>query len=63
MVVKAWIKTLLKQKGLPEDMEIQVQDQSAYKETQYDQLAEIMRENLDMEAIYRILEGGSGCSI
>ena len=44
-------------------MEIQVQDQSAYKETQYDQLAEIMRENLDMEAIYRILEGGSGCSI
>ena len=61
--VKAWIKTLLKQKGLPEDMEIQVQDQSAYKETQYDQLAEIMRENLDMEAIYRILEGGSGCSI
>ena len=63
MVVKAWIKTLLKQKGLPEDMEIQVQDQSAYKETQYDQLAEIMRENLDMEAIYRILEGGSGCSV
>lgn len=62
-VVKAWIKTLLKQKGLPEDMEIQVQDQSVYKETQYDQLAEIMRENLDMEAIYRILEGGRGCSI
>ena len=26
-------------------------------------LAEIMRENLDMEAIYRILEGGRGCSI
>ena len=31
-------------------------DRRAYKEQQYDKLAEIMRKHLDMEAIYKILE-------
>ena len=30
----------------------------AYKETQYDKLAETVREALDMDLIYRILEEG-----
>jgi len=30
----------------------------AYKEEQYDKLAQTVRDNMDMELIYRILEEG-----
>ena len=30
-----------------------------YKEEQYDRLADILRESLDMEAIYQIIEKGN----
>ena len=33
-------------------------DYQAYKETQYDLLADTLRRHLDMEQIYRILEEG-----
>ena len=33
-------------------------DQRAYKEAQYDLLAENLRRHLDMEKIYEILDGG-----
>lgn len=38
--------------------EIQAVDFAAFKETQYDLLAEGLRKNLDMERIYQILEEG-----
>lgn len=33
-------------------------DYAAYKETQYDKMADILRKHLDMEQIYRILDAG-----
>ena len=33
-------------------------DAHAYKESQYDLLADAVRENLDMDAVYRVLKGG-----
>lgn len=33
-------------------------DYAAYKEQQYDKMAAILRQYLDMEAIYRIVEAG-----
>ena len=30
----------------------------AYKEEQYDKLAQVMRDNMDMELVYRIIEEG-----
>ena len=33
-------------------------DYAAYKERQYDRLAEILRENVDMKRIYEIMEEG-----
>ena len=33
-------------------------DAAAYRERQYDLLAQAMRENLDMDMLYRILEAG-----
>ena len=38
---------------------IRTKDMAQYKEEQYDKLAEIIRENLDMERIYEILEKGA----
>lgn len=35
-------------------------DWKAYKETQYDKLAALVRESLDMEQVYRILNEGVG---
>ena len=34
------------------------EDAVAFKERQYDRLADMLRRSLDMEAIYRILEQG-----
>lgn len=49
---------LMKRKGLT-DMAAERLDYRAYRESQYDKLAEKLRENLDMEEIYRILEKGA----
>ena len=56
-ITEGIIKVLLVQKGY-EGKEIQALDINAYKETQYDKLAELIRENLNMEEIYKIVEEG-----
>ena len=39
-----------------------MRDRNAYKEEQYDRLASIVRENLNMEAVYKIIEKGNEAS-
>ncbi len=51
------VKTLFKRKGL-EYNQIKSVDLKTYKERQYDNLADTVRNNLDMEFIYRVLEEG-----
>lgn len=51
------VRALAQAKGITEEMGTSV-DFAAFKETQYDLLAEGLRKNLDMPAIYRILEEG-----
>ncbi len=48
------VKALLKRKGL-EYGELHGRDYKAYKEEQYDLLAEELRRHLDMDSIYRIM--------
>lgn len=48
---------LLRQKGL-DPGDIKAVDLDEYKNQQYDKLADVIRESLDMDAIYHILEGG-----
>ena len=55
------IQCLLKSKGLDAD-HIRVLDRKQYKEEQYDRLADIIRENLDMKMIYEIIEKGNAYS-
>ena len=56
-VAKQVVKALGERKGL--EMEsLATMDFASYKESQYDLLAAGLREHLDMEAIYRILEEG-----
>ena len=51
------VEALLAKKGLsPED--VKVIDYQAYKEQQYDLLADSIRENLDMDKVKEILERG-----
>ena len=49
------VAALLRQKGLDAE-DVKAMDLTAYKEQQYDRLADIIRENLDMQAVYEILE-------
>ena len=49
---------LFEAKGL-DAAAVQAYDMKAYKEEQYDKLARAMRDNMDMELIYRILEEGA----
>ncbi len=57
-VASALVSALLKAKGLPEELPGEKDfDYRAYRESQYDKLAEILRESLDMAAIYKMLEG------
>ena len=56
-VAKAVIRSLGQQKGIDTE-EITGVDFQAFKETQYDLLADGMREHLDMQAIYQILDQG-----
>ena len=51
-----FVSCLLRAKGLSETA--QAPDWKDYKETQYDLLADAVRQALDMNAIYKILEGG-----
>lgn len=51
------VRALAEAKGLSEEMGIAV-DFAAFKETQYDLLADGLRAHLDMDAVYRILEAG-----
>lgn len=56
-VVQGFLQLLVRQKGL--DMHaFSGMDYRAFKETQYDLLADSLRRHLDMERIYRILEEG-----
>lgn len=56
-VAKTIVSALYKSKGLDESA-VTGLDVAAYKETQYDLLAAAMRESVDMEAVYRILNEG-----
>ena len=56
-VVTAVLKTILRQKGL-DDAQVKVMDRKQYKEEQYNKLADIIRENLDMKMVYEIIERG-----
>ena len=51
------VRALCERKGITFD-ENAVFDVSAYRESQYDLLAQTVRDALDMELIYRILEAG-----
>lgn len=53
--IEGIIKTLYKSKGL-EYNQVKSVDLKAYKEMQYDKLADTVRNNLDIDFIYRILE-------
>lgn len=44
-------------KGLPGDGGDAAVDMAAYREEQFDRLARVVRESLDMDAVYRILRG------
>lgn len=61
---KGFVSALLKKKGY-DPSAIAVTDWKAYKEEQYDRLADIIRESLDMEKIYQIIEKGNDapCSL
>ncbi|MCR5734313.1 MAG: cobyric acid synthase [Lachnospiraceae bacterium] len=48
------IDTLAKKKGISIDLK-KAMDQKSFKETQYDRLADVLRESLDIEMIYDIL--------
>ncbi|MCC8101836.1 MAG: cobyric acid synthase CobQ, partial [Clostridiales bacterium] len=56
-VATAVVHSLARAKGVDEQMG-KAMDFAAFKETQYDLLADGLRANLDMGAIYRILEEG-----
>lgn len=56
-VSDALVNTLLKEKGYDRE-EVHSLDYRTYKEQQYDLLADVIRENLDMKAVYEIIEKG-----
>lgn len=58
-VLKGLITALLEQKGLDAD-QIQNFDMAAYKEEQYDKLADVIRANLDMDAVYEMMGMNEG---
>ncbi len=56
-VVQEIVTALLEKKGYPIE-DVKALDIKAYKEIQYNELAKVIREHLNMEHIYRILEMG-----
>ena len=61
---RGFLSALLKEKGY-DPGGLRVRDWKAYKEEQYDRLADILRASLDMERIYQIIEKGNDapCSL
>ena len=57
-VAEAVVSALFEEKGL-DPSKVRAVDQKAYKERQYDLLAEAVRKSLDMDLVYRILEEGA----
>ena len=53
----ALASALFEAKGLDAG-NVQAVDMKAYKEEQYDKLAQAMRDNMDMDLVYRIIEEG-----
>ena len=53
------VEALLARKGLSMD-DVKVIDYQEYKQHQYDLLAQSVREHLDMEKVYAIVEKGLG---
>ena len=56
-VSEGFVRAVAKHKGLDPDA-IHSVDYNAFKETQYDILADAVRENMDMQRIYEILDRG-----
>ncbi len=52
------IRLLLQKKGLNPELIDSKMDYKAYRESQYDKLAQVLRDHLDMDSIYKILEEG-----
>ena len=57
-VAQSLIHSILKKKGI-DSAHIKVKDWKSYKEEQYDKLAQIMRENIDMDLVYQMIEKGN----
>ncbi|MDM8245729.1 cobyric acid synthase [Collinsella tanakaei] len=58
-VVDALVAQLLHRRGLPVAAARPASDARAYKERQYDKLADAVRASIDMDAVYRIIEQGA----
>ncbi len=56
-VARAMVEALLTRRGLSPET-VQAFDTEDYKQEQYDKLAAVVRQSLDMETVYRILEAG-----
>jgi adenosylcobyric acid synthase len=57
------VKALYNANGLEYDREVNTISTNQYKENQYDALADILRDSIDMDAVYKILEAGmSDCA-
>ena len=54
---QALVGALMEAKGL-DPAEVHAVDMRQYKEQQYDKLAQVIRENMDMDLVYRILDEG-----
>lgn len=55
---RAVVSSLLAAKGL-DSAHVAARDMKAYRNAQYDQLADVLRASLDMDLVYRILEEGT----
>ncbi|MDF2546266.1 MAG: cobyric acid synthase CobQ [Anaerosolibacter sp.] len=55
------LNNIRRQKGL-EQVESSIESFEAFKEKEYDKLAEVIRTNVDMEKVYQILNGEEICS-
>ncbi len=58
-ISKTIIKALAEKKGV--DIEGKLEDYSTFKEKQYDKLADILRQYMDMESVYNMLELDRDC--
>ena len=56
-VAQGLLQSLLAAKGLDPE-EAKAFDLDSYREEQYDKLADLVRQNLDLPSIYRIMEEG-----